>query len=136
DRGDHGAVLGGDHEGRLVDQDERRAGALRGRAVDALAEAGLVDGDAALLDPLERVPAVGEAAELAGEHVAEAGGRSAPDLLRRLDAFCSADRIDHGVAAFAAARSASVCWMACSVVSVPLGGTPPTVRTSPGRTSS
>src|SRR6476659_4758798 len=45
DSGDDGAVLGGDHEGRLVDEDEGGASALRRGPVDARTEAGLVDRD-------------------------------------------------------------------------------------------
>ena len=43
------------------------------RAVDALAEAGLVDGDAALPDPVGGVAAVGQSVELLGESGAEPG---------------------------------------------------------------
>src|SRR3954447_2433141 len=59
DGGDDRPVLRGDEERRLIGQDERGARALRGRPVDAGADAGLVDGDAALADALE-----GMAAEL------------------------------------------------------------------------
>src|SRR3954470_17895761 len=54
---DDRAVRRGDDERRLVGQDERGARALRGRPVDTRADAGLVDGDAALADAVERVAA-------------------------------------------------------------------------------